>query len=173
VREAAGVKHDWHSFANECRRCSLQRMLGVVDPAYNIDDAHRDVLDELLAAARIHAFAVADRRIIAQRWHELDAWLDFVPALIRPRARYVAPYRSPAPHCVATGSPGIRSSLARCCACTSPGRRHTGLPRSSSPYHPAKILMAACHNFDLDAARGEGYSTALVRRPAECCSGTE
>ena len=32
---------------------------------------------------------------------------------------------------------------------------------------PAQILMVACHNFDLDAARREGYRTAFVRRPAE------
>jgi 2-haloacid dehalogenase len=32
---------------------------------------------------------------------------------------------------------------------------------------PSEILMVACHNFDLDAARGEGYRTAFVRRPAE------
>jgi 2-haloacid dehalogenase len=30
-----------------------------------------------------------------------------------------------------------------------------------------EILMVAWHNFDLDAARGEGYRTAFVRRPAE------
>lgn len=27
--------------------------------------------------------------------------------------------------------------------------------------------MVACHNFDLDAARGVGYRTAFVRRPDE------
>jgi 2-haloacid dehalogenase len=32
---------------------------------------------------------------------------------------------------------------------------------------PGNILMVACHNFDLDAARGEGYRTAFVRRPDE------
>jgi 2-haloacid dehalogenase len=32
---------------------------------------------------------------------------------------------------------------------------------------PNDILMVACHNFDLDAARGEGYKTAFVYRPAE------
>jgi len=30
-----------------------------------------------------------------------------------------------------------------------------------------EILMVACHNFDLDSARREGYRTAFVRRPAE------
>jgi 2-haloacid dehalogenase len=32
---------------------------------------------------------------------------------------------------------------------------------------PGEILMVACHNFDLDAARGQGYRTAFVRRPEE------
>jgi 2-haloacid dehalogenase len=30
---------------------------------------------------------------------------------------------------------------------------------------PSDILMVACHNFDLDAARAQGYRTAFVRRP--------
>ena len=32
---------------------------------------------------------------------------------------------------------------------------------------PERILMVACHNFDLRAARQAGYRTAFVRRPAE------
>ena len=32
---------------------------------------------------------------------------------------------------------------------------------------PAEILMVACHNFDLDAARREGFRTCFVRRPDE------
>ena len=35
------------------------------------------------------------------------------------------------------------------------------------PGEPREILMVACHNFDLDAARGVGYRTAFVRRPDE------
>ncbi len=32
---------------------------------------------------------------------------------------------------------------------------------------PGEILMVASHNFDLDAARGQGYRTVFVRRPDE------
>ena len=32
---------------------------------------------------------------------------------------------------------------------------------------PSEILMVACHNFDLNAARGCGYKSALVKRPTE------
>jgi 2-haloacid dehalogenase len=32
---------------------------------------------------------------------------------------------------------------------------------------PRNILMVACHNFDLNAARDVGYRTCFVRRPDE------
>ena len=32
---------------------------------------------------------------------------------------------------------------------------------------PGECLMVACHNFDLDAARSQGFKTAFVRRPDE------
>jgi 2-haloacid dehalogenase len=50
---------------------------------------HREVLDALLAEERVEAFSPEDRRKITQRWHELNTWPDFAPALVRLRARYV------------------------------------------------------------------------------------
>ena len=70
-------------------------MIGTIDPAFNIDDVHRDVLDELLAEKRIDAFSPEDRQAVAQHWHELDAWPDFAAALARlRRATCVFPLRS-------------------------------------------------------------------------------
>jgi hypothetical protein len=43
-----GVERDWHAFANEHRRRSLQRMLGAFKPSFNMDYVHREVLDALL-----------------------------------------------------------------------------------------------------------------------------
>ena len=84
-----GVERDWHGFANEYRRRSLRRMLGTVEPSFDIDDVHRDVLDELLNKDGVHGFGQDERRAITARWHELDTWPDFVPALTRLRRRYV------------------------------------------------------------------------------------
>ena len=44
---AHGIERDWHALANEHRRRSLRRMTNTVDPGFNIDDVHRDVLGEL------------------------------------------------------------------------------------------------------------------------------
>ena len=168
-----GVAHDWHEFANEYRRRSLRRMLGAVDPTFNIDDVHREVLDELLREQDIVAFSGEDRAAIAERWHQLDAWSDFVPALARMRRRYP---------CVSFTILSLslvvdvsrRNAIAwdAVISCEMLGvyktqpeayRRTARLLQAK----PAEILMVACHNFDLDAARREGYRTAFVRRPDE------
>jgi 2-haloacid dehalogenase len=168
-----GVEHDWHAFANEYRRRSLKRMLGAVEPGYNIDEVHRDVLDELLGETGIDALSPEDRRTISQRWHELAAWPDFVPALPRLRRRYV---------CVSftiltlslvidvSRRNGITWDAVIPCEMlrvykTRPQAYQLAAEFLGVP--PGEILMVACHNFDLDAAREQGYRTAFVRRPDE------
>jgi len=166
-------ERDWHGFANEYRRRSLKQMLGALDPDHNIDDVHRSVLDELLAEERMDAFSPEDRIAVAQRWHELDAWPDFAPALECLQARYV---------CVSftilslslvidvSRRNGIGWHAVIPCEMLrvyKPRPQAYQLAAKLLGVAPAQILMVACHNFDLDAARREGYRTAFVRRPAE------
>jgi 2-haloacid dehalogenase len=168
-----GVERDWDTFANEYRRRSLTRMLGAVEPSFNIDDVHREVLDELLGEDRGIDFPHAERRAIGARWHQLDAWPDFVPGLGRLRQRYVC----------------VSFTILTLALVIDVSRRNTidwdaviacemlrvYKPRPEAyrrtaqllAHSPGEILMVACHNFDLDAARGEGYRTAFVRRPDE------
>jgi 2-haloacid dehalogenase len=168
-----GVERDWHAFANEYRRRSLRRMLGAVEPSFNIEDVHRDVLDELLDETGVGSFSREERRVITARWHELDAWPDFVPGLVRLRHRYV---------CVSftilslsliidvSRRNGINWDAVIACEMLRVYKpRPEAYQRAAKLLgaSPGEILMVACHNFDLDAARGEGYRTAFVRRPAE------
>src|SRR5215470_16270464 len=66
-----GVAHDWAAFTDEYRRRALRRMINSVDPPFNIDDVHRELLDELLNEAGITGFTADDRAGIAARWHAL------------------------------------------------------------------------------------------------------
>ena len=167
------LKRDWHALANEYRRRSLGRMLGAVEPSFNIDDVHREVLGELLGEEGIEGFSAVDRRAIAARWHALDAWPDFAPALARLRQRYV---------CVSftilslslvvdvSRRNGIAWDAVISCEMLRVYKPRPEAYRRAAALlgmSPDEILMVACHNFDLDAARGEGYRTAFVRRPAE------
>jgi 2-haloacid dehalogenase len=168
-----GVEHDWHGFANEYRRRSLKRMLGAVEPSYNIDDVHRDVLDELLGEAALDVFSREDRRTVTQRWHDLQAWPDFVPALTRLRQRYVcASFTILSLSLVIDVSRrnGIGWDAVIPCEMLRVYKTQPAAYQLAAKFlgvQPAEILMVACHNFDLDAARGEGYRTAFVRRPDE------
>jgi 2-haloacid dehalogenase len=169
---AHGLEHDWHALANEHRRRSLRRMTNMIDPTFNIDDVHRDVFGELLDENKLGG-SVEERRIIAERWHRLDAWPDFAAALRRMRRQRV---------CVSftilslslivdvSRHNGIDWDAVIPCEML---RVYKPLPdayRRAAKFlavDPHEVLMVACHNFDLDAARGEGYRTAFVRRPYE------
>jgi 2-haloacid dehalogenase len=74
---AYGVERDWHAVANEHRRRSLRRMTGTVNPAFNIDPVHRNVLSELYDENGLTGGSPDEWQAIAERWHELDAWPDF------------------------------------------------------------------------------------------------
>jgi 2-haloacid dehalogenase len=115
----------------------------------------------------------AGRDAVARQWHLLDAWPDFVPALARLRQRVV---------CVSftilslslvidvSRRNGIAWDAVIPCEMLRIYKPRPEAYRRAVAYlalRSAEILMVACHNFDLDAARGEGYRTAFVRRPDE------
>jgi 2-haloacid dehalogenase len=168
-----GVMHDWAGFTNEYRRHALRRMINAVDPPFNIDDVHRELLDELLAKAGITAFTAEDRAAIESRWHALDAWPDFVPALERLKRRYVCvsfTILSLALVIAVSRRSGIAWDAVIACEMLRVYKtKPEAYQRAAQLLQtlPGDILMVACHNFDLDGARGEGYRTAFVRRPDE------
>ncbi len=167
------VEHDWHGLANLYRRRSLGRMLGAVDPDFTIDDVHREVLDDVLGESGTGEFSDSDRHAIAQRWHELDAWPDFVPALARLRRRYVCmsfTILSLSLVIDVSRRNAIGWDAVIPCEMLRIYKTRPEAYRRAAAHlavEPGEILMVACHNFDLDAARGEGYRTAFVRRPDE------
>jgi 2-haloacid dehalogenase len=169
---AHGIDRDWHALANEHRRRSLRRMTNTIDPAFNIDDVHHDVLSELFDENELDG-SVAGWQAIAQRWHRLDAWPDFAPALRRLRRdRICASFTILSLSLIVDVSRhnGLDWDAVIPCEML---RIYKPLPdayRRAAKFlavEPRDILMVACHNFDLDAARGEGFRTAFVRRPDE------
>jgi 2-haloacid dehalogenase len=169
---AHGIERDWHALANEHRHRSLRRMTNAVDPGFNIDDVHRDVVGELFDENTLGGSA-QERRAIAERWHQLDAWPDFAAALRRLRRHRI---------CVsftilslslivdASRRNGIDWDAVIACETLRVYKPQPDAYRRAAALlavEPREILMVACHNFDLDAARGVGYRTAFVRRPDE------
>jgi len=169
---AHGIKRDWHALANEHRRRSLRRMTGTVDPGFNIDDVHREVLCEVFDETGVGGSA-EDRRAIAERWHQLDAWPDFAAALRRLRQhRICVSFTILSLSLIVDVSRRNSIDWDAVIACEMLGvykPRPDAYRRAAAllAVEPREILMVACHNFDLDAARDVGYHTAFVRRPDE------
>jgi 2-haloacid dehalogenase len=169
---AQGIERDWHALANEHRRRSLRRMTGAVEPGFNIDDVHRAVLDEVFDENGLGS-STEDRRVIAERWHQLDAWPDFAAALRRlRRQRICVSFTILSLSLIVDASRRNRLEWDAVISCEMLRvyKPHPDAYRRAAGFlgvEPHEILMVACHNFDLDAARSVGYRTAFVRRPDE------
>ena len=168
-----GIERDWTAITNAYRRRALQRMTNQTSPGFNIDDVHREVMDELVAQHDLVVFSPAERQAIAGRWHSLDAWPDFPPALERLRRRYVVvsfTILSVALIIDTARRNGLHWDAVISCEMLDVYKpRPEAYQRAARllQLEPGNILMVACHNFDLNAARGVGYRTCFVRRPDE------
>jgi len=170
---ARGLKADWAEVTNEYRRRSLKGIVSALRPDYNFDDVHRRVLDEVIDELGLGALTASDRDAIWRTWHALDAWPDFPAAAARLRRRYVvASFTLLTTSLVIDVSKrnGIDWDGIISCEMIGIYKTRPESYRTAAKWlqlDPSEILMVACHNFDLDAARGCGFQTAFVRRPAE------
>lgn len=168
-----GVEADWVAVTNEYRKRSLQTMINTVGARYNIDDVHRSVLDAVLREHKLDALSAEDRDAIWRAWHALKCWPDFPAALERLRKKYlVISYTilSTALAIDVSRLNGIGWDAILSCEMwgvykTRPEAYQTAAKLLQIP--PQNLLMVACHNFDLDAAKAVGFKTAFVRRPDE------
>jgi 2-haloacid dehalogenase len=171
--ERRGIKADWGEVANEYRRRSLGTIVNRIGPRFNFDDVHRDQLDRVLDDKGLAALDAADRERIWRTWHELDAWPDFPPALKRLRRKYPCvsfTLLTPALVIAVSRKNGIDWDCIVSCEMLGVYKVRPEAYRATAKLlqlAPAEILMVACHNFDLDAARKEGFNTCFVKRPDE------
>ena len=168
-----GIERDWSAVTNEYRRRALQRMTNQVSPGFNIDDVHRAVLDEIANEHGLGGLTDDERAGIAHHWHALDAWPDFPPALGRLRQSHIVvsfTILSVSLIIDTARRNGLHWDAVISCEMLDVYKpRPEAYQRAAKllQLEPRQILMVACHNFDLNAARGVGYRTCFVRRPDE------
>lgn len=170
---ARGLQADWVAATNEYRRRSLAGIAGSERPAHNFDDVMRSTLDEVVARFGLDALTKDDRDAIWRTWHALDAWPDFVAPLARMRRKFpVVSFTLLTTSLVVDVSRrnGITWDAIISCEMIGHYKPRPAAYLTAAKWlqlDPSEILMVACHNFDLDAARGCGFQTAFVRRPDE------
>ena len=172
-----GLDRNWHDITNDLRRRSLGKMLNLGEtapPAYNFDGAHRMVLDELIAEHGLEAFSEEERHAIAyDAPHNFTCWPDFPAALPKLRERYMCCSFTILSFRIIMDTArknGVSWDAVFSCEAIGKYKVLPAAYQTVARYlqlEPSEILMVACHNFDLNAAKAEGYNTAFVRRPHE------
>ncbi len=172
-----GLERNWHDITNDLRRRSLGKMLNLGEhepPAYNFDGAHRAALEELIAEHGLEAFTEAERHAIAyEAPHNFTCWPDFPAVLPKLRTKFMcASFTILSFRIIMDTARRNGLSWDAVFSCEAIGK-YKVLPAAYQTVarflqlDPAQCCMVACHNFDLDAAKAQGYRTAFVRRPRE------
>ena len=171
--ERRGVEADWPTITNDYRRRSLKAMVNAEHPDFNIDDVHRRMLDEVIGEYGLDKLTADDRDEVLRTWHALEVWSDFPAALKRLRKRYiVASFTILITSLVVDVSrkngidwDAVISCEMKCIYKTRPRAYLTAAKWLG--IDPDGIMMVACHNVDLNAARECGCRSAFVKRPDE------
>ena len=143
-------------------------------PTYNFDGSHRSTLDELIAEHDLEAFTEEERHAIAyDAAHNFECWPDFPAVLPKLREKYMcASFTILSFRIIMDTARRNGLSWDAVFSCEAIGK-YKILPEAYQTVahylqlEPSQICMVACHNFDLDAAKGVGFNTAFVRRPRE------
>lgn len=168
-----GRAFDRHAFANAWRRSTMQGIVGQVHPAFNMDDVHLQALDETTQAFGLPAPDGPSRLNLWRAWHRLRAWPDCAPALALLRARLPVVSFTMLPTALVmdvSRRNGLTWDAIVSCEMIGVYKPHQQAYATAARWlhlAPERILMVACHNFDLNAAHAAGLRTAFVARPDE------
>jgi 2-haloacid dehalogenase len=172
-----GISADWGSVINDWRKLYRQGLDEVINGKrgwVTTDIIYREALDSLLKNYPWGtAFTAAERDELNGIWRQLQPWEDTIPGLTRLREH----------HILSTLSNGSMASVIGIvkngrlpfdCILTSelarsfkPDPKVYQLATSSLGLPPEKILMVACHKYDLKAAKKLGFKVAFIPRPLE------
>lgn len=168
-----GVERNWHEVTNDYRRAAMQAIVGKLQPSFNMDDVHRTELAGVLSQHGLEMFSLQDRTQIHRAWYGLDAWPDFASALGRLKSKFpvISFTMLPVAMVLAVSRRnGFEWDAVISCEMIGAYKPQPQAYEQTARWlglAPGQILMVACHNFDLNAARAIGYHTAFVRRPQE------
>jgi 2-haloacid dehalogenase len=176
------VEQDWPAFADDWRAGyapAMDRVRRGELPWTRIDDLHRMILADLLAAAGITSVADDDVDHVNRAWHRLDPWPDSVRGLTRLKERFVITTLSNGNVSLLTNM-AKRADLPWDCVISAELFHH--YKPDAEAYlgcadllgvSPEQLMLVAAHPGDLRAAGAAGLKTAYVARPLEHGPGRE
>ncbi len=153
---------------------SMARVRAGERPWTSLDALHRESLDDVL-----EGLGVADRcdesvrRQLVRCWYRLPAWPDVAAGVDRLRSRYLVVALS-------NGGFALLTHLVKDAGLRFDAILSSELARTYKPdpavyrtaagllgVAPARMLLVACHEWDITGARAAGLHTAFLERPGE------
>lgn len=171
--ERHGRAADWGAVANEYRRRVMRGIVGQRQPDFNMDGVHARELAPTLAQFGLQDLPRHEHAAVLAAWHKLDAWPDVVEGMARLRTRWPVVSFTMLPTALVidvSRRNGMVWDAVISCEMGGIYKPDPQAYRRTAQWiglAPEQILMVACHNFDLDAARAVGMRCAFVRRPLE------
>lgn len=174
---AKGLRGDPHAFADAWRgeyQPAMARIREGKSGYVALDDLHRENLDIVLDALLLSEhFSTTERDALNHAWEKLPPWPDSVAGLSALRRQMII-----AP--CSNGSISLMAHLARygglpwdCILGAEVAQGYKPDPKvyqrscAALRLAPSEVVMVACHNDDLAAARAAGLMTAYLPRPTE------
>ena len=170
------IEANWADITHQYRIASLMAMTGGDEdyrPDFNIDDVHRQQIEQVLSRNDITGFTSEDFEAVRDAWHELQCWQDVPTGLARLRTRYIVASLTILSNrlIVDTCKPAniIWDTVISCESIGVYKPRPQAYNQAAKwlQLEPSECLMVAAHGMDLSAATRCGFKTALVRRPTE------
>ena len=176
-REAAdlGLDVDPGEFARAWRAGYQPAMAEVMERGewVILDVLHRRILDRVLTDFGLDHLDEDCRKHLNRVWHRLDPWPDSVEGLTRLKSRFMISTLS-------NGNIGLLAEMAKraglpwdvilCAETFNKYKPHPDTYRGVArtfDLAPDRVMLAAAHHSDLEAARDCGLETAYIERPWE------
>lgn len=167
------IEGDWAAFVDEWKafyRPAMDAVNSGARPWTNVDVIYREALDVLLPRYALAGLSEAEITYLNRSWCRPNAWADSVPALHRLKGDFVLSTLS-------NGNFAWLVAIAKYCGlpfdCILTAENARAYKPDPRVYKcaidllglkPEQILMVACHNYDLAAAREHGMRTAFLPR---------
>ena len=174
VGRARGLAVRWEQVLADWETRPIQdRVNAGALPWMTMEQIHRRAATESLARHGVTDLSTEEMdRLVHARW-ALHPWPDSVPGLTRLKRRYVIGPLSNASFAGMVRLAKFAGLPWDCIITAENARRYKPAPEV---YRTAlgllglpapQVMLVAAHNYDLRAARGEGWRTAFVPRPTE------
>ncbi len=170
-----GLAADWPAFLDVWKagyRPAMDAVITGARPWINLDDMYMERLEQIAGDFGLADLSPAQKQTIVNLWLRIEPWPDAIAGLTRLGARHTLATlsngsfawmteivkfgRLPFDAIVTAENAKVYKPHPRC--------YQTALDLMGLASTPERAMLVACHNYDLEAARGHGMKTAFLPR---------